>query len=826
MPPRKKDAPSSSSTSSSNSSSSSTSSSSSSGSDSSSSDSENSSTSVGGKSGQHSSDSDKKPTPKKKSASATVTRSKSDASEPDKSKEKPSKSKPLITTTTSNKPGAPSNTSRVSSSDSEDESPKINSKRKPPAKPKSSATVTPVAKGQNKTTTKVSTNNSGVKKVNPPRKAAQKSASNTGSSSGLTSKELSSKATIGPKLDDQKKLKTKSIFSPDNTSDDSDDKATPPPPKLTAIKSSASKNTHNKTKTKPSPQTKSRASSVSSNSSDSSRSSRSSSDSSPDSSRTKTDNSSSAANRKANQLKKEKKFTAPPKLESDTDAPVVRKQTRSSSMRKSKHVISRIGSDSDSDTGTRTSASKSPAKKVGPKGPPCLRKPKSGLGEYNQHIEFEERSSCPFSGCDSIGHLSGKYEKHYILEACPRYHNMTPQQCKDALVERTKKEEERKKAQVLVKGQVHVPTADQRMYREKVKEMRSKHVTRDDTNSIGDSESKERQPDLSKWSNKYDLKLFQEAQAVASEAIEEELRQLANVNCTKYIEMGKFEMEVWYQSPYPEDFARLPKLYICEYCLRYMKSRTTLERHAAKCVWRHPPGEEVYRKEKISVWEVDGKRYKSYCQNLCLLAKFFLDHKTLYYDVEPFLFYVMTIGDSEGCHIVGYFSKEKNSFLNYNVSCILTLPPYQRQGYGRLLIEFSYLLTRVENKIGSPEKPLSDLGLISYRSYWKDVLLEYLCNLGGKQISVKDISQEMAINSYDIVSTLQALGMMKYWKGKHIILKKQDVIDEYVDRSKRRGVSYKEIDPECLKWSPYVPPDTPPEIRRRKRKRAQENHLV
>lgn len=63
------------------------------------------------------------------------------------------------------------------------------------------------------------------------------------------------------------------------------------------------------------------------------------------------------------------------------------------------------------------------------------------------------------------------------------------------------------------------------------------------------------------------------------------------------------------------------------------------------------------RKDKIGVWEVDGKRYKQYCQNLCLLAKFFLDHKTLYYDVEPFLFYVMTIGDSEGCHTVGYFSK-------------------------------------------------------------------------------------------------------------------------------------------------------------------------
>ncbi len=46
-----------------------------------------------------------------------------------------------------------------------------------------------------------------------------------------------------------------------------------------------------------------------------------------------------------------------------------------------------------------------------------------------------------------------------------------------------------------------------------------------------------------------------------------------------------------------------------------------------------------------------------YCQNLCLLAKLFLDHKTLYYDVEPFLFYVMTEADNTGCHLIGYFSK-------------------------------------------------------------------------------------------------------------------------------------------------------------------------
>ena len=30
----------------------------------------------------------------------------------------------------------------------------------------------------------------------------------------------------------------------------------------------------------------------------------------------------------------------------------------------------------------------------------------------------------------------------------------------------------------------------------------------------------------------------------------------------------------------------------------------------AKCVWRHPPGDEIYRKQSISVFEVDGKKNK------------------------------------------------------------------------------------------------------------------------------------------------------------------------------------------------------------------------
>lgn len=51
----------------------------------------------------------------------------------------------------------------------------------------------------------------------------------------------------------------------------------------------------------------------------------------------------------------------------------------------------------------------------------------------------------------------------------------------------------------------------------------------------------------------------------------------------KTIVFGRFELDTWYHSPYPEEYARLGRLYMCEFCLKYIKSQTILRRHMVKC---------------------------------------------------------------------------------------------------------------------------------------------------------------------------------------------------------------------------------------------------
>ncbi|KAJ8405187.1 hypothetical protein AAFF_G00321780 [Aldrovandia affinis] len=277
--------------------------------------------------------------------------------------------------------------------------------------------------------------------------------------------------------------------------------------------------------------------------------------------------------------------------------------------------------------------------------------------------------------------------------------------------------------------------------------------------------------------------------------------RMKNIDC---IELGRHRLKPWYFSPYPQELTALPILYLCEFCLKYLKSLKCLQRHLTKCNLRHPPGNEIYRKGTISFFEIDGRKNKMYSQNLCLLAKCFLDHKTLYYDTDPFLFYVMTEYDSKGFHIVGYFSKEKESTEDYNVACILTLPPYQRRGYGKLLIEFSYELSKVEGKTGTPEKPLSDLGLLSYRSYWSQTILEILMDLKSDngerpQITINEISEITSVKKEDVISTLQYLNLINYYKGQYILTLSEDIVEGHERAMQKRHLR---IDPKCLHFTP------------------------
>ena len=112
-----------------------------------------------------------------------------------------------------------------------------------------------------------------------------------------------------------------------------------------------------------------------------------------------------------------------------------------------------------------------------------------------------------------------------------------------------------------------------------------------------------------------------------------------------------------YSSPFPEQFRRLPCVYVCEYTLRFMKSRGELQQHVADFRQNGhrpcPPGEEVYRHGNLSVWEIDGRRHRVYCQNLCLVTTLFLETKTLFYGVDAFLFYVLAEWTDTGATILG-----------------------------------------------------------------------------------------------------------------------------------------------------------------------------
>lgn len=226
----------------------------------------------------------------------------------------------------------------------------------------------------------------------------------------------------------------------------------------------------------------------------------------------------------------------------------------------------------------------------------------------------------------------------------------------------------------------------------------------------------------------------------------------------------------------------LDRLYVCPCCFKYSKELVAWRRHVCLCearghipgtkIYVHPKGrrtvlvptgpaskpgrgkrgsigqkmiEEVIQDEgEWSIWKVDGEEDMLFCQNLSLFAKLFLDNKSVFFDVSGFHYFLLVFTPPDPPtdpnsdvtevvkprgQVVGFFSKEKMSWDNNNLACILVFPPWQRKGLGALLMGVSYEISRREGIIGGPEKPISELGKKGYKRFWAGEIARWLLSL-------------------------------------------------------------------------------------------------
>jgi histone acetyltransferase MYST1 len=78
------------------------------------------------------------------------------------------------------------------------------------------------------------------------------------------------------------------------------------------------------------------------------------------------------------------------------------------------------------------------------------------------------------------------------------------------------------------------------------------------------------------------------------------------------------------------------------------------------------------------------------------------------------------------------------------------------------------------------------------------VLLEALRTQRGN-LSIKDLAASTAIRSDDIISTLQSLNLIRFWKGQHVISVSAKIVDEHLRANCRQSLR---CDPSLLTWRP------------------------
>jgi len=231
------------------------------------------------------------------------------------------------------------------------------------------------------------------------------------------------------------------------------------------------------------------------------------------------------------------------------------------------------------------------------------------------------------------------------------------------------------------------------------------------------------------------------------------------------IQFGDYIIKCWYYSPYPPSFIDNMHMYICDTCLLYFCSQEAFRNHSHVHGFQRPPGIEIYRCGNVSLFEVHGAKNKLFCQCLSLLSRFFLKDVAVFYDISSFNYYVLCECDENGAHIVAFFSRDNKWDGNHILACIMVLPPFQNRGYGTLLISIAYEMAKRRGIIGTPEKPLSDMGKIAFSSYWKNEIIRSLQHFPMSVKTLDDIALTTWISKPDLRKTLTEMNLITSKRG-------------------------------------------------------------
>ena len=72
----------------------------------------------------------------------------------------------------------------------------------------------------------------------------------------------------------------------------------------------------------------------------------------------------------------------------------------------------------------------------------------------------------------------------------------------------------------------------------------------------------------------------------------EEFTKVKNIS---RIQLGRYEIDTWYFSPFPAEYSECTKLFFCEFCLSFLKREEQLARHMV------PPSSLIVKPQNLFV---------------------------------------------------------------------------------------------------------------------------------------------------------------------------------------------------------------------------------